>query len=134
MAGLVGEHLLVKGGAVFWFVETDLVDVYPALVEEAFDFHSHISHHGHLCECENMCVWVCKYRRGGRVSGTQTISCSCIVGSHRPGQRSSDSRLTTRLTFPDFFTVEVGLKKKYSIPAIVRDMKTIELLTSQLLH
>jgi len=41
LAGLVGEHLLVKSGAVFWFVETDLVDVYPTLVEEVFLFVTH---------------------------------------------------------------------------------------------
>ena len=59
LAGLVGEHLLVKGGAVFWFVETDLVDVYPALVEEVLISvcHSHVLPHGHLCECVCVSVW-----------------------------------------------------------------------------
>ena len=63
LAGLVGEHLLVKGGAVFWFVETDLVDVYPALVEEVFLLVTHTFYlmDTYVSECDVCvwCVWVC---------------------------------------------------------------------------
>ena len=58
LAGLVGEHLLVKDGAVFCFVETDLVDVYPALVEEVSLFVTDTVHLTDACVsvCECMCV------------------------------------------------------------------------------
>ena len=66
LAGLVGEHLLVKDGAVFCFVETDLVDVYPALVEEVSLFVTDTFHLTDACVsvCECMCVvCVCVYVR-----------------------------------------------------------------------
>ena len=56
MAGLVGEHLLVKVGAVFWFVETDLVNMYPALVEEVFLFVTHMFYLMDTCVSECECV------------------------------------------------------------------------------
>ena len=56
MAGLVGEHLLVKDGAVFCFVETDLVDVYPALVEEVSLF---VTDMFHLTCLMSVCVCMC---------------------------------------------------------------------------
>ena len=87
LAGLVGEHLLVKDGAVFCFVETDLVDVYPALVEEVSLFVTHTFHLTdacvsacvHECMCV-VCVCVCVCACGVWVCVCVCVWCvECVV-------------------------------------------------------
>jgi len=55
LAGVISEYL---GEPYICFVETDLVDVYPGLVEELFDFHSHVLSHRCLCCVRVMSVCV----------------------------------------------------------------------------